>query len=118
MVDSELERVAALGEGVDAEPGAILIDQGDVGTACFLVLEGDGGIYLGDEQVASIGPGAIVGEMALIGHKPRHASARPLPAMRLLSFDLRHFNRVLDEMPAAPDPLHGPLPDTAPDNAQ
>src|SRR3546814_19082270 len=87
MVDSELERVAALGEGVDAEPGAILIDQGDVGTECFLVLEGDGGIYLGDEEVASIGPGAIVGEMALIGHKPRNASVRALTAIRLLSFE-------------------------------
>ena len=101
MSEAELERVAALGEPVDAEPGAILIDQGDVGTECFLVLEGEAGVYASGQHVAAIGPGSVVGEMALVGHKPRNATVTAQTAMRLLAFDIGHFKRLLDEMPVA-----------------
>ena len=74
MSEAELARFAALGEPVDAESGAVLIDQGDVGVECFLVLEGEAGVFAGGQHVATIGPGTVVGEMALIGHKPRNAS--------------------------------------------
>lgn len=101
MSEHELERAAALGEPVDAEPGAILIDQGDVGVECFLVLEGEAGIFTGGHHVATISAGAVVGEMALIGHKPRNATVTAQTPMRLLAFDISHFKKLLDEMPVA-----------------
>jgi CRP-like cAMP-binding protein len=101
MTEQELERVAALGEPVDAEPGAILIDQGDVGVECFLVLEGEAGIFAGGHHVATIGSGAVVGEMALIGHKPRNATVTAQTPMRLLAFNISSFKRLLEEMPVA-----------------
>ncbi len=101
MGEDELAKLAALGEPVDAEPGAILIDQGDVGLECFLVLEGEAGIFASGHHVATIGPGAVVGEMALIGHKPRNATVTAQTAMRLLSFNISSFKKLLDEMPAA-----------------
>jgi CRP-like cAMP-binding protein len=101
MSEAELARFAALGEPVDAEPGAVIIDQGDVGVECFLVLEGEAGIVTGGEHVATIGPGSVVGEMALIGHKPRNATVKAQTAMRLLSFDIPSFKKLLDEMPVA-----------------
>lgn len=101
MAEAELARVAALGEPVDAEPGAVLIDQGDVGVECFLVLEGEAGIFAAGQHVATIGPGAVVGEMALIGHKPRNATVTAQTAMRLLAFNITSFRKLLDEMPVA-----------------
>ena len=101
MTEAELERVAALGEPVDAEPGAILIDQGDVGVECFLVLEGEAGIFSGGQHVATISAGAVVGEMALIGHKPRNATVTAQTPMRLLAFNISSFKKLLEEMPAA-----------------
>ena len=101
MSEAELARVAALGEPVDAEPGAILIDQGDVGVECFLVLEGEAGIFSGGQHVATISPGAVVGEMALIGHKPRNATVTAQTPMRLLAFNISSFKKLLEEMPAA-----------------
>ena len=101
MSESELARVAALGEPVDAEAGAVLIDQGDVGVECFLVLEGEAGIFTGGHHVATIGPGAVVGEMALIGHKPRNATVTAQSRMRLLAFNISSFKQLLDEMPVA-----------------
>lgn len=101
MSEAELARVAALGEPVDAEAGAVLIDQGDVGTECFLVLEGEAGIFAAGQHVATIGKGSVVGEMALVGHRPRNATVAAQTPMRLLSFDIRSFKKLLDEMPIA-----------------
>lgn len=101
MGNADLEAVADLGEPVEAEPGAYLMSQGDVGTECFLVLEGEAGVVSGEDHVATIGPGSIVGEMALIGHRPRNASVVAQTPMRLLAFDIVAFNRLLDEMPQA-----------------
>jgi CRP-like cAMP-binding protein len=116
MSNADLEEVAKLGEPVDAEPGAVLIDQGDVGLECFLVLEGEAGITSGGAHVASIGPGSIVGEMALVGHRPRNASVVAQTPMRLLAFDIAAFKRVLDDMPLARDYIYDLLETRAAEN--
>jgi CRP-like cAMP-binding protein len=101
LSNADLGRIAELGQPVDAEPGAVLIDQGDVGLECFLVIEGEAAISSAGEHLVTIGPGSIVGEMALIGHKPRNASVIAATPMRLLSFNIAHFRRLLDELPQA-----------------
>lgn len=101
MTEADLARFAALGEPVDAEPGAILVDQGDVGTECFLVVEGEAGVFAAGNHVATIGKGSVVGEMALIGHKPRNATVTATTPMRLLAFNISSFKRLLEEMPVA-----------------
>jgi CRP/FNR family cyclic AMP-dependent transcriptional regulator len=101
--DEELARVAALAEPAVAEPGALVIDQGRVGLECYVILRGQAGIYVGGEHVATLGPGSMVGEMALIEHRPRNASVVAETALRLLSFDPPAFKRLLEEMPKAHD---------------
>ena len=101
MSEAELARVAGLGEPVDAEAGAMLMDQGDVGKECFLVLEGEAGVFAAGQHVATVGPGTVVGEMALVGHRPRNATVTAQNAMRLLSFNISSFKKLLDEMPVA-----------------
>ena len=53
----ELQRVAELADDVDAEPGAVLVEQGRVGQECYVILEGQAGVYVGGEHVATSGPG-------------------------------------------------------------
>jgi CRP-like cAMP-binding protein len=106
MGNADLGRIAELGEPVDAEPGAILMEQGEVGLECFLVLEGQAGVSSGGHHLVTIGPGSIVGEMALVGHRPRNATVVAQTAMRLLAFDIAAFKRVLDEMPVARDYIY------------
>ncbi|MSO86203.1 MAG: cyclic nucleotide-binding domain-containing protein [Acidimicrobiia bacterium] len=103
MTEPDLVRFLALGQAVDAEAGAVLMDQGDVGLECFFVISGEAGIFSGPDHLATIGSGSIVGEMALIGHRPRNASVVAQGPMRLLSFDIEHFRELLDEMPDARD---------------
>jgi CRP-like cAMP-binding protein len=101
--ERDVTRVAEIGEPVDAEPGAVLMDQGDVGTECFFVIDGSAAVHSGGQHIATIGAGSIVGEMALVGHKPRNASVVAETPMRLLSFNIAAFKKLLDEMPGTRD---------------
>jgi CRP-like cAMP-binding protein len=99
----ELQRVAELAEDVEAEPGAVLVEQGRVGQECFVILEGEASVYVGDERVSTSRPGSMVGEMALLEHKPRNATVVADTSMRLIVFDTSHFKQLLQEMPKAHD---------------
>ena len=101
--ERDVRRVAEIGEPVDAEPGAVLMDQGDVGTECFFVVDGHAGVMAGGQHIADIGPGSIVGEMALVGHKPRNASVVAQTPMELLAFNIVAFRKLLEEMPGTRD---------------
>jgi CRP/FNR family cyclic AMP-dependent transcriptional regulator len=101
--DDELARVAHLAEEVIAEKGAVLIDQGRVGLECYVILSGDAGVYVGGEHVATNGPGSMIGEMALVEHRPRNATVIAETEMRLIAFDTRAFKTLLEEMPLAND---------------
>jgi CRP-like cAMP-binding protein len=116
--EHDVEKIAGLGEPVDAEVGAILMDQGDVGTECFFVIDGHAGVYSGGQHIADIGPGSIVGEMALVGHKPRNASVVADAPMRLLAFNIVAFKKLLDEMPGSRDVIMRILEERAAENRQ
>ncbi len=97
----QLERVAALGSEVEAEAGAMLMDQGDAGVDCYVVVDGTATVFVAGEPIAGLAPGTMVGEMALVDHRPRTASVIADSDMKLLRFDAKHFRRLLDEMPKA-----------------
>jgi CRP/FNR family transcriptional regulator, cyclic AMP receptor protein len=103
FTDDELDRVAELADDVEAEAGALLVDQGRVGQECYVIVDGQAGVFVGDEHIATVGPGSMVGEMALVEHRPRNASVVAETPMRLLAFDTSHFKTLLQEMPKAHD---------------
>jgi hypothetical protein len=56
------------------EPGETLVEQGAPGDELYLVLDGVLAVEVDGEEVAEIGPGAIVGERALVEGGPRTAT--------------------------------------------
>lgn len=97
----ELTRVAALGDEVDALAGAVLVDQGDAGVDCYVIVEGRASVYKSGEFITESGPGTMVGEMALVDHRPRTATVVADTDMQLLRFHAPQFRQLLDEMPKA-----------------
>lgn len=97
----DLARVAELAEDVEAEQGATLIDQGRVGQECYVIVEGRAGVYAGDEHIATLEAGSMVGEMALVDHRPRSATVVAETDMKLVVFDTKAFKKLLEEMPLA-----------------
>jgi CRP-like cAMP-binding protein len=99
--DDDLHRVLELSDQVESPAGTVLVDQGDPGTDCFVIVDGTASVYVRGEHVASSGPGSMVGEMALIDHRPRTATVVADSDMKLLRFRTKAFRTLLDEMPKA-----------------
>lgn len=97
----ELKQVRALADEVSVEAGAVLIEQGDVGQEAFVICDGQAGVYVGGNRVATMGPGSTVGEMALLDRRPRSATVKALTDMELLSFRSGPFQKLLETMPKA-----------------
>ncbi len=97
----ERRRILALSSPREVAAGELLLDQGDTAVECFLVLSGSVSVYVRGEYVASIGPGSMVGEMALVDHRPRTAAVVADQPTRLLAFRTKEFRTLLDEMPRA-----------------
>jgi CRP/FNR family transcriptional regulator, cyclic AMP receptor protein len=97
----DLRRVGELSDESHVGVGSVLIDQGDPGTHCYVVLDGTASVYVRGEHIASIGKGSMVGEMALVDHRPRSATVVADTDLELLRFDSKAFSRLLDEMPKA-----------------
>lgn len=97
----ELAKVRGMAEEVSAEAGATLMEQGDVGREMFVVCSGQASVIVNGHRVASVGPGAALGEMALLELRPRSATVKAVTDLELLSFDNKRFHKLLETMPAA-----------------
>ena len=60
---------------VQLAPGDFLFREGEKGEKMYVLLEGEVDIFLGDFVLETAGPGALLGEMALIDDSPRTANA-------------------------------------------
>jgi len=118
FTDQDLTRVASLADEVEAEEGAELTDQGRPGLECFVILDGRASVLVAEEHVATLEKGSMVGEMALIDHRPRSATVIAETPMILLAFDTKAFSKMLDEMPAARQKVMVLLNDRLRDNRE
>ena len=75
-ISRELLAGKAIPERRTLEPGETLVEQGAPGDVLYLVLDGVLAVQIDGEQVAEIGPGAIVGERALLEGGTRTATLR------------------------------------------
>lgn len=105
----ELEKVAKAADEIDMKKGALLVDQGAMGREAFVVLEGEVAIKRNNRKIATLGAGEVVGELSLLDHGPRTASAECLTDCVVLVIDQRRFTGVLDEVPAISHKLLGVL---------
>lgn len=86
-------------EPVSFAAGTTIFNAGDPGDRMYVVKEGEVEIRLGDQVVERIGPEGIFGELALIDHEPRSATAVASEDTSLYPVDQRMFLFMVDETP-------------------
>jgi CRP/FNR family cyclic AMP-dependent transcriptional regulator len=86
-------------ETLDLSAGETVFEQGDTGTAMYVVAEGEVEILNGPVVLATARPGAVVGEMALIDHAPRSATAVAKTNCKLVAVDQRRFEFLVQQTP-------------------
>ncbi len=80
-------------------PGQFLFQKGEPAQAMYVVKSGE--LQIGDGNVVyeTVGPGGIVGEMALIDTEPRSASVKALSACEVVAIDQRRFLFMIQQTP-------------------
>lgn len=101
--EAQLGQAAELGERVEVASGSEIADQGRVGSECWVIVEGTAAVVMNGEYVTSVGAGSMIGEMALLEHRPRNAAVIAETDMVLVSFNTESFNSMLDANPVAKD---------------
>lgn len=79
--------------------GEYVFKAGDHGETMYIITEGEVDIIEGSTVLDTIGPGSIVGELALIDDEPRSASVRARTDCRLVPVDRRRFQFMVQETP-------------------
>jgi CRP/FNR family transcriptional regulator, cyclic AMP receptor protein len=95
----ELEKIAKAGDEIVMTAGTVIVDQGQTGREAFVVLDGEVTVKRNNRKIGTLGPGAVVGELSLLDHGPRTATAVCDTECELLVIDQRHFRAVLEQVP-------------------
>ena len=86
-------------DAVPVDAGQALFREGQSGDAFYVVCAGEVDVLVGDELVETVGPGGIVGEMALIDGGPRSASAVARTPARVVKLDEKRFQFLVQQTP-------------------
>jgi CRP-like cAMP-binding protein len=97
LSDEEANRLAAFATETSAAEGQILMKQGDYAVELIAIEEGTADIIQDGKKIASLGPGDLIGEMALFNREPRNADAIATSPMRLLKLTHWEIRRMSDE---------------------
>jgi CRP-like cAMP-binding protein len=95
----DLQRIARASDELQIPEGRTLVKQGAAGRECFVLLEGTVRVERNNRKVATLGPGAYFGELALLDKGPRTATVTTETPVTVLVLAPREFLGVLDEVP-------------------
>jgi MFS family permease len=90
-----LEQLAAGLRSRHATAGETLYVQGDEPDGCLVIERGRAEVVGDGRRIAEVGPGELVGEIALLRHVPRTATVRALTEMDLRLLDTDRFLLVV-----------------------
>jgi len=90
----DLEGIIGVGQEVAFEPGAVIVEEGDVGDAMYVVIEGVARVEVGG-RFHDLKAGGFFGEMALITDSRRMATVKAQEAVRALMIPAQDFQSFL-----------------------
>ena len=100
LPDDELDVVAATAVEVEFAEGQALTTEGNLGHCIFVVESGEAEIAASGETIGRIGPGEVVGEIAVLSSGLRTASVvatTPVRALKLFKRDVWALEQTAPE---------------------
>ena len=95
----ELQRVARLAEEVDLPSGKVLMRQGERGAEMFVLVTGAARVDLDGRELKTLGPGSVLGEMALLSEGPRTSTVTLVEPAKVLVLAHREFHTLMEDVP-------------------
>ena len=79
--------------------GQPVFKVGDPGDRMYVLMTGEADIVVGNVVVERAGPGALLGELALVDATPRTATVMAITDCSLLPIDVKRFRFLVQETP-------------------
>ena len=79
--------------------GEHIVEIGDPGDVMYIVIEGEIEIQIGERSLEHIGPGGMFGELALIEHKERTATAVATKPSQVVPISQKRFLDLVQNTP-------------------
>ena len=98
--DDDLTRIARATHRTATSGPWPLIREQTPSDACYILLSGEAGVYVGQDRIAVVGPGEVIGESALRHGKLRNATVTTTGRAEVLHIARDDLSRLLDEVPA------------------
>jgi CRP-like cAMP-binding protein len=95
----DLTELGQLLDEVDIPDGKVITREGDSAGEMFLIASGKARVERGGQPVDSIGPGGIIGEMALISEGKRNATVTADGPVKAFVAGHREFHSLMDRYP-------------------
>ena len=90
-----LSRVAQITDEVSYDANSSIFAEGDYGDSLFIVVDGNVRIHKGQQELAMLGKGTCLGEMALLDDEPRSADATVTEDSTLFQIEQEGFYEVM-----------------------
>src|SRR3954468_11868641 len=98
--EDDLKRIARATHRTSTSGPWPLIREQTPSDACYIMLSGEAGVYVGGNRIAVVGPGEVIGESALRRGKLRNATVTTTGKAEVLRISRDDLSRLLDEVPA------------------
>lgn len=116
--DEDLLRVVRAAHRTSTSGPWPLIREQTPSDSCYILLSGEVGVYVGQERVALVGPGEVIGESALRRGKLRNATVTTTGRAEVLHISRDDLDRLLDAIPAFREALDATVAKHAPQAAE
>jgi CRP-like cAMP-binding protein len=103
--DDDLKRLAQAAHRTSTSGPWPLIREQTPSDACYILLSGEAGVYVGNDRIAVVGPGEIIGESALRRGKLRNATVTTAGKAEVLHIERDDLDRLVKEVPALRDTM-------------
>ena len=100
LSNKDLKTVIDKGRHVRLPANWSLIWEKTPADKAYLIVDGEVSVRKGGDEIAKLGPGDVIGEMAIVGHKLRNASVVSLTPLEVIHFTKESLEELLDEVPA------------------
>lgn len=85
---------------VTVPAGKVIMREGEPGDDMFVILEGEMAISRQEKIIDTLGPGMVLGEMAMVDDRPRSATATMISEGSLIRLDRDGFQALIQRSPA------------------
>jgi CRP-like cAMP-binding protein len=103
----ELRTIAAYAIEVSAAEGDVLISEGDFSSQFMAIEEGTAKVVRGDEHLADLKAGDLIGEAGVLDRSKRNATVIATSPVVLVTFTHWDLKRIQKNLPGAFDKIRG-----------